>query len=111
MTVRVPEFQLAETTHTGLVTLKVADLEKQTAFYTEVIGLRVLSKIDDAVSFGTEDGVPLLILTKVENPLPLSRRTGLYHVAFLLPSRQALGDALIHYLSIDAPLVLSLIHI
>lgn len=105
MTVRVPEFQLAETTHTGLVTLKVADLEKQTAFYTDVIGLRVLSKKDDAVSFGTEDGVPLLILTKVENPLPLSRRTGLYHVAFLLPSRQALGDALIHYLSIDAPLV------
>ncbi len=36
MTVRVPEFQLAETTHTGLVTLKVADSEKQTAFYTEV---------------------------------------------------------------------------
>lgn len=105
MTVRVPEFQLVETTHTGLVSLKVADLEKQTAFYIDVIGLRVLSKKDDAVSFGTEDGVPLLILTKVENPLPLSRRTGLYHVAFLLPSRQALGDALIHYLSIDAPLV------
>lgn len=105
MTVRVPDFQLAATTHTGLVALKVADLEKMTQFYTEVIGLKVLSEKEGERFFGTEDGVTLLILKKVDQPLPITRKTGLYHVAFLLPSRSDLGDALIHYLSVDAPLV------
>ena len=76
MTVRVPDFQLAATTHTGLVSLKVADLEKMTQFYTEVIGLKVLSEKEGERFFGTEDGVTLLILKKVDQPLPITRKTG-----------------------------------
>ncbi|MFP9075931.1 VOC family protein, partial [Enterococcus faecalis] len=46
----------------------------------------------------------LLELIKVENPLPLTRKTGLFHVAFLLPTRKDLGNTLIHYLQSNAPI-------
>lgn len=105
MTVRIPEFQLAATTHTGMVALKVADLETVATFYQEVIGLTILKQDAQEAILGTPDAIPLLVLQKIAQPLPLSRRTGLYHVAFLLPSRAALGDALLHYLTVKAPLL------
>lgn len=98
-------FQIASETHIGLVALKVADLENMTNFYTQVIGLHILSQTTTQTSLGVLDGQPLLILEKIDHPLPLTRRTGLYHVAFLVPNRGALGEALRHYLTIDAPLV------
>lgn len=104
MASKFPEFQLAATTHPGTVALKVADLEKLTKFYQEVIGLTILQKSPQQTVLGVTVGQPLLILNQVEHPLPLTRQTGLYHVAFLLPDRSALGDALIHYLTVNAPI-------
>lgn len=104
MTVIIPTFQLNAAAHIGSVALKVANLEKMTKFYQEVIGMQVLEQSVSHSTLGVGDTV-LLELHKVQNPLPLAPRTGLYHVAFLLPSRKALGNTLLHYLTVNAPLI------
>lgn len=103
MTTITPNFQINETTHIGIVALKVANLSKMRDFYTQIIGLTLLDQTEDSVALGTKSNV-LLTLQKVEHPLPLTRKTGLFHVAFLLPSRKDLGNTLIHYIESNAPL-------
>ncbi|KRL06438.1 VOC family protein [Liquorilactobacillus hordei] len=106
MTAIIPKFQLSEKTHTGTIALKVANLEKQTEFYTSIIGLNVLSKDQQKSILGAnDDKTPLLILKEIDNPLPLTRKTGLYHVAFHLPTRKDLGNALIKYITNKAPII------
>lgn len=97
------EFKINAGTKIGHVALKVANLEKMTRFYQEVIGLTLLEENQTESLLGTGD-IVLLRLRKIENPLPLTRRTGLYHIAFLLPTRRDLGNALFHYLTVEAPL-------
>lgn len=104
MTVIIPTFQLSAAAHIGQVALKVANLEKMTNFYQEVIGLQVLEQDATQSILGVGDTV-LLELNKVQNPLPITPKTGLFHVAFLLPSRKDLGNALLHYLQVEAPLI------
>lgn len=104
MTVIIPTFQLSAAAHIGRVALKVVNLEKMTNFYQEVIGLQVIEQSASQSTLGV--GATLLLeLHKVEAPLPLTPKTGLYHVAFLLPNRKALGNALLHYLKEKAPLI------
>lgn len=102
----IPQFQLSEKTHTGTVALKVANLEAQTDFYSNMIGLHVLSQtVDKSVLGAKDDKTPLLILRKVDNPGFSVKKTGLYHVAFLLPTRKDLGNALIKYVTQKAPII------
>lgn len=96
-----PDFQLAESTRPGKVVLKVKDLAELTAFYRDIIGLTVFEAATDHSILGAGDKI-LLVLQQISDPLPLSRKTGLYHVAFLLPTRKDLGNALFHYLKTDA---------
>ena len=104
MTVIIPPFQLSAAAHIGRVALKVVNLEKMTNFYQEVIGLQVIEQSASQSTLGV--GATLLLeLHKVEAPLPLTPKTGLYHVAFLMPNRKALGNALLHYLKEKAPLI------
>lgn len=104
MTVHIPKFQLKDTTTLGFVSLKVANLATMTSFYHEVIGLTVIEQTDAVVTLGNARNDVLLVLNKIDNPVQHLRRTGLFHVAFLLPTRAELGDALRHYLTIKAPL-------
>ncbi|WP_057828611.1 VOC family protein [Liquorilactobacillus cacaonum] len=102
----IPAFQLSEKTHTGTVALKVANLKSQTEFYKEVIGLSIISSNEAISVLGARDErTPLLILRKIDNPLPITRKTGLYHVAFHLPTRRDLGNALIKYITGKAPII------
>lgn len=106
MTAVIPKFRLSEKTHTGTVALKVADLAKQTLFYEDVIGLKTIKKTEKQRVLGIKgEKTPLLILNEINDATPATRKTGLYHVAFLLPSRKDLGNALIHYLTVKAPLI------
>lgn len=104
MTVIIPAFQLSATAHIGRVALKVANLEKMTRFYQEVIGLQVLEQNAIKSTLGVDTKV-LIELHKVQEPLPVTPKTGLYHGAFLLPTRKDLGNALLRYLTIEAPLI------
>ena len=104
MTVINPTFQLDVATHTGTVALKVANLANQILFYQQIIGLHILKRTNNKVIMGAGQ-TPLLILREIANPLALSRKTGLFHVAFRMPNRKALGNALIHFLKNKAPII------
>jgi catechol 2,3-dioxygenase len=103
MTVNIPEFQLSPETQIGKVVLKVASLEEMIAFYTDIIGFSLLEKQYNLAILGTDKRI-LLELIQVEKPLPRTRKTGLFHMAILLPSRKDLGNALVHYLKSNAPI-------
>ncbi|EUJ27899.1 VOC family protein [Listeria cornellensis] len=74
------------------------------AFYKEIIGLKVITDEDDKIELGV-DGKVLLELVEVKRgKAPKQAKTGLYHTAFLLPSRQELGSFLHHLLASNYPI-------
>ena len=97
-----PDFKLDRQTVPGLVALNVGNLNEMSDFYQKVIGLTLLKKNQETVLLGAGSR-PLVKLIQVNHPLPRSRKTGLYHTAFLLPSRKELGSALYHYVTTKAP--------
>jgi catechol 2,3-dioxygenase len=86
---------LPDDAHIGQVSLAVTNLDRSTAFYRDVIGLRE-SKRDGAVShLSAGGGRTLVALHEQPDAIPRPRRsTGLFHVAILVPSRAALGRSL-----------------
>lgn len=96
-------FHLIKEATLGYVVLNVLNVHSMLKFYQNVIGLTVFEQSDTRAVLGVDH--PLLILEQIQDPLPLAKKTGLYHMAFLVPSRAALGDALHHYLTKNAPLV------
>jgi catechol 2,3-dioxygenase len=85
---------LPEPTRIGRAALVVADLAETVAFYRGVVGLTVQRRREPTVTLGAGDD-PLLVLIEDEDASPRRRKqTGLFHVAFLLPSRPAIGAAL-----------------
>jgi catechol 2,3-dioxygenase len=99
--------RLPDDTHIGRARLRVADLGRSLAFYQDVLGLRVASTEGRAVTLAAGDQPDLADpvepreLIILEETPGISRRparpvtTGLYHVALLVPSRRALGRALL----------------
>jgi catechol 2,3-dioxygenase len=83
-------------TSVGPVRLTVADLDRVRAFYETAIGLREVGEPRDAVvRLGAEPGVPLVELAGRPGAPPRApRRTGLYHLALLVPDRPELARAL-----------------
>ncbi len=83
-------------THIGGVHLRVKDLDGLVAFYQEVLGFAVLGEDDVTAALGPDEANPLLTLEASSGAsIPPDRCTGLFHTAFLLPSRAALGGMLI----------------
>ena len=80
----------------GGVTLIVRDLEGLARFYRTVVGLTTVSQETDAIRLGVGATV-LLELRHDPVARPRSpREAGLFHTAFLLPSRGDLGAWLVH---------------
>lgn len=78
------------------VGLKARDAESLAAYYREVVGLQELGRADGAITLGAANR-PLLVLepdaaAKPDDP----RSAGLFHTAFLLPSRADLGRWINH---------------
>lgn len=89
-------YQLPEEISLQEVTLKVKDLDAMVSFYTSIIGLVLIKETEDTAFLGAQGSqLSLLILTK-QSQLELKKAmAGLYHVAFLLPSRKDLGNSLL----------------
>ncbi len=99
--------RLPDDTHIGRARLRVADLDRSLAFYQGVLGLHLAGSEGRAVTLaaGDEPDLPDPVepreLMVLEETPGIARRpvrpitTGLYHVAFLVPSRLALGRALL----------------
>jgi catechol 2,3-dioxygenase len=76
----------------GAVRLRVADLERQRAYYEKAIGLKTLEHDGEVVRLGAD--TPLLELVGDPDAPPAPpRSTGLFHVAVLVPSRADLARA------------------
>ena len=89
--------------HIGTVYLRVADLDRQIAFYRDIIGLQVLRQEDQTATLGTE-GVDLLALIHTPEGIRTRSTTGLYHFALLLPSRADLARTLKHLSDTKTPI-------
>jgi catechol 2,3-dioxygenase len=75
------------------VQLDVSDLARSADFYERVLGLPVISRDEHGVELGPDPERPALALHEIATPTPLQpRATGLYHVAWLHPSRAALAE-------------------
>ncbi len=76
----------------GSVELAVSDLPRSTDFYERVLGLPLIAGEADRATFGGDPERPALVLSEIEEPTPLSpHSTGLFHIAWLHPSRAALA--------------------
>jgi catechol 2,3-dioxygenase len=85
--------RLAGTTRLGAVHLTVTDLDRSVAFYQDAIGLRLHRREDPVAAMGA-GGEDLIVLVEEQTAGRAGRHAGLYHVALLSPSREALARAL-----------------
>ena len=84
-------------TRIGHVHLRVSDLERSIAFYRDVIGLEVQQRYGDQAAFLSADGYHHHLglntwQSRGGRPAPRGH-TGLYHTAFLYPTRDDLSRA------------------
>jgi catechol 2,3-dioxygenase len=91
-----PTFASRTPLHIGAVALKVRDLDRLTAYYRDALGLAVLDRTATGATLGA-GGVPFLHLEHAPGAQPDDTRTaGLYHTAFLMPTRGDLARWLLH---------------
>lgn len=92
-------YRLPAATQLGPVQLRVANLDRSIAFYTQVLGLRETHREGDRARLAPAEGSRTLVelheVAGVGRP-PKRGRTGLYHFAILLPTRAALGQFVRH---------------
>jgi len=82
--------------HIGAVGMLVRDLDRLTAYYRDMLGLTVQERTPQGAVLGA-GGVPLLELIHGPAALPDDpRQAGLYHTAFLMPTRADLARWILH---------------
>lgn len=92
----VESFALSRPVHVGQAHLVVADLDLLSRYYQQVLGLQRLEESASGVVLGA-GGKPLLTLTTRGNAARAPRNAaGLFHNAFLMPSREELAHWLFH---------------
>lgn len=92
----------------GHVHLKVTDLERSVAFYTQALGLEVMQRMGDSAAFLSAGGYHHHLglntwQSRGAGPAP-RRSAGLFHAAFLYPTREALAGAYARLLAMGVPL-------
>jgi catechol 2,3-dioxygenase len=76
------------------VTLGVGDLDRSAAFYEHVLGLPLIAREGASAQLGTDPQHPALLLEAIERPQRApAGSTGLFHVAWLHPTRAGLADS------------------
>jgi catechol 2,3-dioxygenase len=79
----------------GSVALGVSDLPRSADFYERVLGLPLIASEEGSAQLGPDPEHPALELTQIAGPTPLfPSSAGLYHVAWLHPTRSSLADSL-----------------
>jgi catechol 2,3-dioxygenase len=88
-----PEWRLPDSTRVGRVRLQVSELSRSVAYYTQVLGMRVIESDATGAVMGAADDTPLVELNVRSGvaPVPRGGRIGLYHFALLLPDRPSLA--------------------
>ena len=97
-------YQYNSRIHLAEVALNVRDIENQTAFYHQLLGLEILNQSEKEVLLGA-GGKPLVKLIQTENTSNSKQSYGLYHMALLLPTREDLANVFKRLLDLKIPLV------
>ena len=84
--------------------LNVKDLARQTAFYTQSIGLEIRTQTETEVILGA-GGKDLVHLIQTNRKEAVQSSDGLYHMAILLPSREDLADVFKHIAELNYPFI------
>lgn len=84
--------------------LNVKDLARQTAFYTQIIGLEIRTQTETEVILGA-GGKDLVHLIQTNRKEAVKSSYGLYHMAILLPTREDLADVFKHIAELNYPFV------
>ncbi|MGQ7461740.1 VOC family protein [Streptococcus suis] len=87
----------------GHVALNVRNLELQSLFYQQVLGLQVLTENSKQIDLGVGQ-TTLIRLIQTEQAGDVSQSYGLYHLAIVLPSRENLGTIFRHFIDNKVPL-------
>lgn len=99
-------FQIDQQAEPSIVALKVENLENMVKYYKEKIGLSVIKRSDKEASLGIKSTQTILIILKEIPKINKKRRTaGLYHTAFLLPTREDLGNVLYSLIIKKVPII------
>jgi catechol 2,3-dioxygenase len=99
-----PTFASRTPMRVGMVNLRVRDLDLVTDYYRDVIGLTVMARSMMGALLGA-GGVRLLNLQRREAaPREARNAAGLYHTAFLMPTRKDLARWLVHAAANKVPL-------
>lgn len=88
----------------GHVALNVRNLDLQSQYYQQVLGLSVLHQDETQIDLGVGNTV-LVRLIQTEELLDVAGSYGLYHLAILLPSREALAQIFKHFVDNSVPLI------
>lgn len=98
-------FNMPAQIHLGSVHLRVEQLDRSVAFYSDLLGIPVRERRKDEATFSANGTDDLLVLRQLSAPRPKPHRaTGLYHFAILFARRQDLGRALIRLAQARYPL-------
>jgi catechol 2,3-dioxygenase len=77
------------------VELAVSDLPRSIDFYERVLGLPLIAREPRSAALGPDAGRPALLLSELAEPVPATPGSaGLFHVAWLHPTREALAASL-----------------
>jgi catechol 2,3-dioxygenase len=100
----IPTFANRTPLHIGAVGLIVRDLDRLTDYYRNLLGLTVIERGKDSARLGVA-GVALLELSHQPDALPDDpREAGLYHTAFLLPTRADHARWILHVANNRVPI-------
>lgn len=101
-------FEAPAGTCIGHVHLKVADLDRAIAFYTDILGMKLMQRYGTQAAFLSAGGyhhhIGLNTWDSRGGQPPAPGTTGLFHAAILYPSRKALAQALRSVLAAGWPL-------
>jgi catechol 2,3-dioxygenase len=99
-----PTFANRTPMRVGMVNLRVRNLDLVADYYRDVLGLTVMARSVMGALLGA-GGVPLLHLQRRESaPREARNAAGLYHTAFLVPTRKDLARWLVHAAANKVPL-------
>ena len=88
----------------GYVALNVRNLDLQSQYYQQVLGLSVIHQEESVIDLGVGKTV-LVRLIKTEELVDGAGSYGLYHLAILLPSREDLAQIFKHFVDNAVPLI------
>jgi catechol 2,3-dioxygenase len=91
-----PLFATSTPIHVGSVSLWARDMENLARYYQVVLGLDLLGTTAQQIDLGVGQTKLLTLVSRPDATSALPSQAGLYHTAFLMPSRTDLARWLVH---------------